>query len=307
LDALGNFVWAKSFGSSSYDIGHSLAVDASGNLYTTGYFARTVDFDPGPGTANLTSVGGADAFVLKLDASGSFVWVKNFGGTGIGVGHSLAVDASGNVYTGGNFSGTADFDPGNGVASLTSEVGFDRFVSKLDASGNFVWVRTLTVNTGDSRWELTVDYLENVYAAGNLWGTKDFDPGNGTANLTSVGGADVFVSKLDASGNFVWAKSFGGIGADAVDSLTLDSSANIYIGGSFSGTVDFDPGNDVANLTSGGGADAFVSKLDASGSFLWAKSFGGTGSVSVQSLAAEADRLEGKLRGLQDYVRAVAP
>ena len=108
------------FGDTDQDLGYSVTVDSSGNIYTTGLFQGTVDFDPGAGTANLTSNGSQDVFVLKLDSSGNYVWAKNFGGTDNEKGWSVAVDSSGNVYTTGDFQGTDDFDPGAGTTNLTT-------------------------------------------------------------------------------------------------------------------------------------------------------------------------------------------
>ncbi|MDG2907500.1 MAG: SBBP repeat-containing protein [Acidimicrobiales bacterium] len=122
--------------SDSVEIGYSVAVDSSGNVYTAGLFRHTVDFDPGAGTTNLTSNGNYDGFVSKLDSSGDLVWAKSFGDTGTDGGYSVAVDSSGNVYTAGYFSDTVDFDPGSGTAELTSNAGVDAFVLKLDSSGN---------------------------------------------------------------------------------------------------------------------------------------------------------------------------
>ena len=113
-----NFEWAKAFGSVEYDVGNAIAVDESGNTYTTGIFEGTVDFDPGTGTFVLTSEGGHDVFIQKLDASGNFIWAKAFGGPydwenpSQDNGYCIAVDASGNIYTAGCFGGTVDFDPG---------------------------------------------------------------------------------------------------------------------------------------------------------------------------------------------------
>ncbi|MBL8062060.1 MAG: SBBP repeat-containing protein, partial [Anaerolineales bacterium] len=100
----GDFAWAKGLGGTAYDVGLAIAVDGSGNVYTTGLFNGTADFDPGAGTANLTSAGGYDIFVSKLDAIGYFVWAKGLGGTANDVGYGIAVDASGNVYTTGYFT-----------------------------------------------------------------------------------------------------------------------------------------------------------------------------------------------------------
>src|SRR5258705_4310265 len=135
--------WAKQLGGIANDEGYSIAVDASGNVYTTGYFTGTVDFDPGPGTTNLTAIGLEDAFVLKMNAVGNIVWAKQFGGSSSDFGRSIAVDASGNVYTTGGFNGTVDFDPGPAIVNLSSAGGWDIFISKLNASGNFVWVKQL--------------------------------------------------------------------------------------------------------------------------------------------------------------------
>src|SRR6185436_7838347 len=92
----------------------SIDLDASGYIYTTGYFWGTVDFDPGTGTSNLTPVGGSDFFISKLDASGNLLWANTMGSTGQEIGNSIKVDASGNIYTTGYYSGTTDFDPGAG-------------------------------------------------------------------------------------------------------------------------------------------------------------------------------------------------
>ena len=288
LDSSGNFVWAKGFGGTSGDYGNSIAVDSSGNVYTTGYFPGTVDFDPGAGTSNLTSAGGADAFVSKLDSSGNFVWAKSFGGALNDVGYSIAVDSSGNVYTTGYLQGTGDFDPGAGTSNLTSAGDADAFVSKLDSSGNFVWAKSFGGTSGDYPNSIAVDSSGNVYTTGSIAGTVDFDPGAGTFNLTSAGGADAFVSKLDSSGNFVWAKRFGGTLSDYGQSIEVDSSGNVYTTGYFNGTVDFDPGAGTSNLTSAGTNDVFVSKLDSSGNFVWAKGFGGTSGDVSTSIAVDS-------------------
>ena len=141
--------FAGQFGGTSNDYGNSIAVDASGNIYTTGYFAGTVDFDPSAGTYNLTSAGGNDIFISKLDASGNFVWAKQLGGTNDEKGNSIVVDASGNIYTTGNFAGTVDFDPGAGTFGLASTGNYDIFISKLDASGYFVWAKKMGGTSSD--------------------------------------------------------------------------------------------------------------------------------------------------------------
>ena len=270
---------------------YSVVVDSSGNIYTTGKFGSAgagnepVDFDPGPGTANLTPNGHYDAFVSKLDSSGDLVWAKSFGGSETEESLSVAVDSSGNVYTTGRFMATVDFDPGAGTEELTAVATHDIFVSKLDSSGNYVWAKNFgafagmfSFNRGEA---VAVDSSDNVYITGSFTGTVDFDPGPGTANLTAGCAScndKTFVLKLDSSGNLVWVKP---IGSRTVTSIALDSSGNVYTTGDFKDTADFDPGAGTTNLTqNGNGYDAFVSKLDSSGDLVWAKSFGGSGSQS---------------------------
>jgi len=122
LDVSGNFVWAKSIGGTGYEEGSAITLDKTGNVYTTGYFEDTVDFDPNATTNTLSAIPGAqDIFISKLDAAGNFIWCKEMGGNNsnsINYSGSIAIDASDNVYTTGTFQDTVDFDPGTGVFNL---------------------------------------------------------------------------------------------------------------------------------------------------------------------------------------------
>src|SRR5437764_6726918 len=89
-----NWQWAKSIGGAGMDVGNSIAVDASGNVYTTGSFEGIVDFNPGAGVFNLTSSGLTDMFISKLDAYGNFVWAKAIDGPDYDFGNSIAIDIS---------------------------------------------------------------------------------------------------------------------------------------------------------------------------------------------------------------------
>ncbi|MCD6066043.1 MAG: C-terminal target protein [Bacteroidetes bacterium] len=286
LDASGNFVWAVAMGSTGYDQGNDIAVDASGNVYVSGYFQATVDFDPGAGSFPLSSAGGTDIMVVKLDAAGSFVWAKAMGGTGDDTGQSITLDASANVYSTGSFGATVDFDPGAGLANLTSAGNKDIFVSKLDFDGNFVWARRNGSTGNDQAMAIAVDASANVYMGGSFNGTVDFDPGAGTVNLTASG-QGLFVYKLNTAGTFVWARNTGNGGSGETQGLALDASGNIYTTGYFAATVDFDPGAATVNLTAAGAGDIFLSKLDAAGIFVWAKNIGGTSFYPSHDVAVD--------------------
>ncbi|PCI96287.1 MAG: hypothetical protein COB15_10840 [Flavobacteriales bacterium] len=280
--------WAKSFGGANEDYGYSITVDALGNVYTTGHFQDTVDFDPGAGTTNLSSNGFNDVFVQKMDPQGNLLWAKSFGGTSNEYCNSITVDASGNIYTTGHFEGTVDFDPGAGTTNLSSNGNNDVFVQKMNSSGNLLWAKSFGGTNVDRGYAITVDASGNIYTTGHFQDTVDFDPGAGTTNLSSNGFADVFVQKMDLSGNFLWAKSFGGTSNEYCNSITVDASGNVYTTGRFRVTVDFDPGAGTTNLSSNGSDDVFVQKMDQQGNLLWAKSFGGSSVEIGRSITVDA-------------------
>lgn len=283
-----NLIWARSSGTSSSEIARSLSVDANGNVYYTGTFQGTMDFDPGPGTFTLSSAGSDDIYISKLDVNGNFVWARSIGGGLADAPYAIATDQSANVYITGSYNGTVDFDPGAGVSNLISVAAtYDAFVLKLDVSGNFVWARSVGGNDSDHGFGLSVDASSNVFVTGYFNLTGDFDPGPGISNLTSAGTDDVFILKLNSSGSFQWARAVGGTNVDTGYSITTDAFGNVIVTGSFNQTTDFDPGIPVFNLVSAGGNDVFVLKLNSSGNFVWAKSFGGTSEDEGRSVCVD--------------------
>jgi len=276
-DVIGNLIWAKRIGGFINDFAYSITYDGNGNLCIAGYFQGTVDFDPGSATSNLTAAGGYDIFVLKIDTSGNFMWAKRMGGTADNFGVYITSDTNGNIFTTGDYQGTADFDPGSGITNLTSNGGRDIFIQKLDANGNFLWAKSMGGTGDDKGFSVTTDANGNVYTVGNFTNNVDFDPGVGTTNATSYGFSDIFIQKLDATGNFIWVKRYGGTGSDDAVSITSDFGANIYVSGSFQDTVYFDSGPGTSDLISAGSNDIFVLKLDLSSNVIWVKQMGGTG------------------------------
>lgn len=319
LDAAGNFVWAKSFsgiiGSGGQSRAYSLKIDASGNIYTTGYFTNVVDFDPSSiATTTLSSTGSSqDIFVSKLDASGNFLWAKKMGSTGIDVGNGITVDASGNVLTTGYFSTNADFDPGAGTMNLTNAGGFDAFVSKLDASGNFVWagaIRSVANSSGyDIGNAIVTDANNNVYVSGFFVGVTDFDPSpSSTYTLSPSASQGIYLSKLDASGNFIWAKNTGGGGSnvnnDQPTGLAIDPNSNLYLSGFFTGFADFDPSPSSSFTLNAAFQSIYISKFDASGNFAWVSSVSGNSGLYGFSVAVDGIgkvHCTGVLNGTADF------
>jgi hypothetical protein len=214
--------------------GYGVTTDSTGNVYVAGYFVGSYPIAPG---VTLTSAGGEDMFVAKYSPAGSLMWARRAGGSGNDRGKGIALDNNGSVYATGSFQGTADF----GIATLTGAGGSDIYVTKLDASGNFVWTESAGSAGSDGANAIVLDSTGNAYIAGNFSNTVDFDTNTTTYSLTSAGAADIFVWQLDASGNFGWAKQAGSTNSDTANSIAVDSFGNVLTTGAFRGTVDFDP------------------------------------------------------------------
>lgn len=282
-----DFDWVKQIGDSSSETGRGIARDASGNLYIAGSFIGTDDFDPGPGVYNMTSVVGSEIFVLKLNASGNFEWAVQTRGWSSNMAElAITCDATGNVFVTGHFLDSTDFDPSASTYNLVSNGGRDIFIWHLNTNGNFVWAKNIgstasSITSEDIGYDIKVDNWGNIYTIGSFALTADFDPGPGTVTLNAGPYCDIFILKLNANGDYVYAKNIGGFNYCIGRSITIDALGNLYATGSFSDTVDFDPGTGIFNLIAprsnqfvASDPDIFILKLDSSGNFIWAQNFG---------------------------------
>lgn len=276
------FAWMQQIGNINNNSGLiNLNFDKNNNMLTAGGFHGTIDFDQSAATYNMTALAYLNQFLLKEDASGNFLWAKNFEGTataGLLKPQSICLDTLGNIYITGNFQDTFDFDPGPAIFKMGTLPGYGQtYIMKLDSSGNLIWAKQIG-NTGAGNnsggKSIKVDKYGNVYTAINFSGTIDVDPGPNTQLVTGM--SDILILKLDASGNFLWSKQLGGSAGDIVWGMATDSVFNIYLTGYFQGIADYDPGPNIANLTSNGNFDIFVAKYDSSGNYIWAKSIGGS-------------------------------
>lgn len=279
MNSSGNLVWAKRIGNTLDEESNSIALDAFGNLLVTGYYQGTVDFNPGVGLNSLTSVGGLDAFVLKLDTAGNFVWARSMGGTSNDIGNAITADAAGNVISTGVFNGTADMDPTGTVSNIISVGSIDLFIQKLNSTGTLVWAKAIGSAGNDKGTCITTDALNNVICAGSYAGTADFDPGVGVNSLVAPNVlGEIFLLQLSSTGNFSWVKSMGGAGSDLVSGLDLDKYGNIYTTGFFNGTADFDPNAaTISNYVTNGATDVFVHCYRPANNTWFVKTFGSTG------------------------------
>ena len=257
LNSSGVIQWVYTAGGNGRDRGRKIALDSSGNVYVVGYYQNTVDF----GGGNVTSNQSFDAFILKLNSSGTFQWVKSYGGSnGNDLGRDVAIDSSDNVYMLGAFRTTVDFGGGN----VTSNGNADVFLVKLNSSGVFQWVYTAGGTGDDGVRALALDSGDNPYITGNFASTVNF----GSGNITAANSNDLFILKLNSSG------SYQNIYTSNIDTTTkakglfIDSSGNIYATGTFQNTVNFGGGNITTS-----GKDIYLLKLNSSFAFQWVKRF----------------------------------
>lgn len=281
-NSLGDFIWARSMGGNSFDIGKSICTDKLGNVFVSGYFVDVADFDPSSSHYYLSSQGNFDAFLLKLSSSGALQWAKGFGGMNYDIAYSVSVDQQGNVYTTGQFQDTLTY---NIIApnKLVSKGAEDIFIIKLSTFGNVIWAKSMGSNQSDIGYSIAVDKNSNVYSTGQFQGTVDFNPDLGISNLSALK-TDIYILKFDSLGNYSWVKSFrsttnSGIG-NGFD-IGLDNLNNVVLTGLFSNTYDFDPDTSTYILNSGGSSGVFVAKLNLLGEFIWAENYGGMGNVNL--------------------------
>jgi len=279
------------FGDASIEIPYRSAMDSQGNVYSAGIYSGTITVG---GTSITWAGGNADGFLAKYDNDGNPIWVKGFGGGFDDVATDVTVDANDNIYITGYFQGAGalsfDADPGPDVYLLQQPSAFltrDCFIIKLDSNGDFVWAKQISnpdaFGNEDSK-SIEVDTAGNIYIGGSF-AYADFDPDPVDEMIvTSVGGSDAFLLKLDTDGNFVWVKTFGSTGIVEVVDMEFDDNEDLLLSGRYRNTVDLDPNAGTANFTSNGGDDVFMAKLSSDGDYIWGQAFGGTGLDVIKSI-----------------------
>ncbi|MBL7931091.1 MAG: SBBP repeat-containing protein [Bacteroidia bacterium] len=285
-----NYQWHKAIGGKEPDGGRVIDTDSKGNVVVCGVFEDTVDFAPGSGIAPLTSPGGFQGngaghiFVSKFDSLGNLIWVKKIGGPSYHIDvYGVSSDQANNIYVTGYFSGAIDLDPGAGSSYYNNNgSGYCGFIVKLDPTGNYKW-GGITGNPGisvinhcletDVNGNIIYGGLFSSYNTGNL----DLDPGGSVYSVQTPANTAYFgyLTKLDSMGNFIWARTFENF-QSGISEIATDFFGNIYSTGQFTfPSQDFDPGPGTYTLTGHGQEDAFISKLNSNGNFIWAKVIGG--------------------------------
>src|SRR5258706_609156 len=270
-----NWVWAKNPSGNYLEGATSIACDASGNSYVTGYF-RSASIAFGSTILTNTSIDSADIFVTKYDASGNVIWAKNFGGTNDDYATGIAIDRIGHSYIVGGFQ-SASMTMGSTVLINTSAQQTAFYVAGLDTSGNVLWAKS-AVATGIANSAIgagaAVDSVGNIYVHGDFLGTS-ITFGSTTLMSTDSNSTDIFIIKYDSSGNTLWAKKVGGTNYDWAHCIAVESNGKFHLAGEFwSASVIF--GSTTLTNANWGTPDIFVAKFDSSGNALWAKAVGGS-------------------------------
>lgn len=263
------------------------AADPSGNYFVTGNFQDSMDIDPGAGVSLLTTTNDPflnDIFLAKYDATGALLWGFGLGSNKNDEGWDVATDAAGNVYLGGEFTHTVDFDPGPGTTALSSSFsGGQMFVAKYSPAGALLWARHIAgITSGDNGvTAIALDGSGNVYMQGYFQGAIDVDPGAGVVSVSDGGGTSMCLVKLDASGNYVW--GFGVGNAMLASSMDVDAAGNVVTSGEVFATSDMDPSAGTATLTVQGTSDIFIAKYNSAGAHQWSYSLGSANAATVNT------------------------
>lgn len=273
VSPLGQIMWAKKAGGTSDERALGVACDASGNVYITGHFQGTANFDG----ITVTSSGNKDVFVAKYNTAGAAQWVRTGGGSGEDLGYAVAVGGNGNVYVTGEFKNTATF----GTATYTAG-GTNVFVSAYSSNGNFLWAKSGAGADNSRGLAIASDTQGSVYVTGQFSNNITFDNLQSNNILNAV-----FLVKFSSAGNEQWFRKIAGGATNIAYGLCSDNNSNIYITGDFTGNLVFFP-NTTNPLTNPFPNKVFLAKYSSQGNMIWAKAHGSANTVSSRAVAVNA-------------------
>jgi hypothetical protein len=258
----GSFDWYNAIQGSGDEIIYDVATDRDGNVYVTGKFNGVTQFgDQQP----ITSNGGSDLYVAKLDANGQWAWIKTIGGAENDFARGVTVDSQGRVSISGQVSGDLTID-GETVATSNNQ---DVIIAQWSTEGVLNWYEILGGDSETYPYAIESDPDGNLYAVGQFNNTATFQD----EEMTSTGYYDIYIIKMTANGSVEWTQQSKGYYSEQAYDLAVNDEGQVFITGFFSDKADFG----YTQLQSRGADDSFIAKLDTDGTYLWAQSGGGTG------------------------------
>ncbi len=294
-DAQGKLRWARRFGApKENDSATALALGPHGVLYVTGIFQGTASFGLGKHPIQITSRGNTDIFVMALDATGNVTWAESIGGSREDFVNAIAVDPAGkHVFLAGTIRMSGDIDPSPKVTQMVTTRGVnDTVIESINAAtGKLEWSRMYgESDTSESVFALAADNNGGVYLAGSFVNTVQFDRSSDALTLESQSWNDIYLGRLDSSGNWSFLKTIGGDKDQTPAALVRAKDGDLFMTGNFSETVDFNPGGALRVLTAIGDSDAFVARYSPDGTLRWAKQFGNSDDGVIIARAIAVDK-----------------
>jgi hypothetical protein len=282
-DPAGNVIWAKQYGGVDGESGNGVAVDNSGNVYVTGWYT-SANLVMGSYTLTNSASGSTDIFIAKIDPSGNTIWAKSAGGSSADKGTGIAVDASGNVFTTGNFASTT-INFGTGALTNAGAATTDFFLVKYDPNGNTLWSKSAGGSNSDGGTSVAIDSLGNVYITG-MFSSTSINFGTGALTNAASNTQDLFVAKYNGLGTAAWSVRSGGSLDDYGNSIAIKKN-NIYVTGGFN-SASLALGTTTLTNASAGTSDVLLVKYDDTGNALWAKRSGSTDSEAGNGVAVDS-------------------
>lgn len=268
-----DFIWVSKTEqqTSGYTTVKSIITDSNGNIYSTGSFSGTIDFDPSANSFPLICSNGtgvfSNGFILKLDKNKNFLWVKQIKSDWVDGGRSIILDKNENIIVTGLASGPQiDLNPSEidkyEVYNPNPGNRHGSYIIKLDPNGNFIFGNFYTeVHATES----TLDNNNNIITTGSFGNANiDFDAGNGRYTLSANNFSDIFILKNNSNGEFIWAKNIGGNRSDSPTGIVCDNLNNIILAGNFESQISFLNKNYTSNNNSN-----FICKMKSDGQNLW--------------------------------------
>ncbi len=220
----GEILWAKSFGGNLYDYTTPLTLDSDGNIYFTGLMGSpSITF----GSFTLTNNGSWDSFIVKMNNDGDVLWAKGIGGSDDEYGISVITDLNDNIYFTGRYkSSTLTF----GDFTISNNGMRDFYIGKINSAGEYIWVKGFGGSSHDYCISITTDLTGNVYLTGGFESSTMI---LGDFTLSSIDTFDIFIAKMNSSGEYLWAESYSADSSDFGKSVTTDNVGNVYLTGDF--------------------------------------------------------------------------